>query len=326
MSNNLNKEALLEKYSTSWKSLNEYAHLSPIVGLGAVTVKQVEEYCGVDHDTFQVARQRLKKQLDMLGMYTDVARHVGTVVPGAEKTESYGYMLPLEDGSVTEIPCGHYTYFTPEAVALMNGELSDAVQISADQAGQEPSAKANNDTDTMAVKSVPFLGTELMAARDSDGQIWAGVRWMCDGLGLSHGQRQAQIKKIKTDTVLSKGWSKLILPTNGGKQEVFCLKLDFVPIWLVKISITPTMKREHPELASTLKKYRLFAKDMLANAFIAEVSDAFLPTCKDYPSALRAMADNYEKNIRLAKGGKDLFSSNAMLTNAEAYLEGNYAG
>ena len=28
----------------------------------------------------------------------------------------------------------------------------------------------------LEIKRVPFMGTELMAARDQDGQIWAGVR------------------------------------------------------------------------------------------------------------------------------------------------------
>ena len=28
----------------------------------------------------------------------------------------------------------------------------------------------------LEVKKVPFMGTELIAARDNDGQIWAGVR------------------------------------------------------------------------------------------------------------------------------------------------------
>jgi hypothetical protein len=40
----------------------------------------------------------------------------------------------------------------------------------------------------LEIKRVPFMGTELMAARDTDGQIWAGGRWMCDGIGLSKAQ------------------------------------------------------------------------------------------------------------------------------------------
>ena len=122
----------------------------------------------------------------------------------------------------------------------------------------------------LEVKKVPFMGTELMAARDTDGQIWAGVRWMCDGIGFSEGQRKRQIANIQEDTVLSKGGSNLILPTKGGTQRTLCLKLDYVPLWLAKIAITPRMERETPELAARLEQYQLKAKDVLAAAFLPQ--------------------------------------------------------
>lgn len=80
-------------------------------------------------------------------------------------------------------------------------------------------------TQELEVKTVPFLGVELMAARDADGQIWAGVRWMCDGIGLSEGQRKRQIANIQTDAVLAKGdqiWSSL-------RTEV--CRIPFVSNW-----------------------------------------------------------------------------------------------
>lgn len=120
----------------------------------------------------------------------------------------------------------------------------------------------------LEIKRVPFMGAELMAARDTDGQIWAGVRWLCDGMGLTEGQRKRQIANIQADKVLSKGGSNLVLPTKGGKQEVLCLKLDFIPLWLAKISITPSMEAETPELADRLEQYQLRAKDTLAEAFL----------------------------------------------------------
>ena len=122
----------------------------------------------------------------------------------------------------------------------------------------------------LEVKKVPFMGTELMAARDNDGQIWAGIRWMCDGIGFSEGQRKRQIANIQEDTVLSKGGSNLILPTKGGTQRTLCLKLDYVPLWLAKIAITPRMERETPELAARLEQYQLKAKDLLAAAFLPQ--------------------------------------------------------
>ena len=89
---------------------------------------------------------------------------------------------------------------------------------------------------------------------------FGGVRWMCDGIGLSKGQMQRQVTNIRSDKVLSKGSANLQLPTNGGNQEAPCLKLDFVPLRLTKISITPTMEREAPDLVERLMEYQLKAK------------------------------------------------------------------
>ncbi|AWY06874.1 MAG: hypothetical protein [Caudoviricetes sp.] len=123
----------------------------------------------------------------------------------------------------------------------------------------------------LEIKKVPFLGTELMAARDKDGQIWAGVRWMCEGIGLSKGQMQNERLKIQKDKVLSKGERNFVLNESGyGNREALCLKLDFVPLWLAKISITPTMEAETPELAEKLIEYQLKAKDVLAEAFLPQ--------------------------------------------------------
>lgn len=82
----------------------------------------------------------------------------------------------------------------------------------------------------LEVRKVPFMGAELMAVRDLDGPIWAGVRWMCDGIGLNENQARNERKKIQSDKTLSKGGANLTLPTNGGMQETLCLKLDFVPL------------------------------------------------------------------------------------------------
>lgn len=120
----------------------------------------------------------------------------------------------------------------------------------------------------LIVKNVDVLGDSIMAAKDKDGTIWVGVRWMCQGMGMTAGQWKRQITNIQKDLLLKRGGSNLILPTASGDQEVFCLQNDYLPIWLAKISITPTIQKEHPELAEKLLNYQLKAKDILANAFI----------------------------------------------------------
>ncbi len=124
----------------------------------------------------------------------------------------------------------------------------------------------------LIVKPVDVLGSQVMAAKDSEGQIWAGVRWFCQGLDFSKGQIDRQIKNIQNDSALSKGASNLTLPTNGGTQDVLCLRIDFIPLWLAKITITEKTRQERPDFAAKLLDYQLKAKDILANAFVEKKS------------------------------------------------------
>lgn len=149
----------------------------------------------------------------------------------------------------------------------------------------------------LEVKRVPFMGTDLMAAKDESGTIWAGVRWMCDGMGLSKGQRDRQITNINADSVISKGAANLRLPTAGGKQSVLCLKLDFVPLWLAKINITPAMQAETPELAERLEAYQLKAKDVLAAAFLPK--KARVGEAKPMTDYQQMMAEKWERDHAL---------------------------
>lgn len=120
------------------------------------------------------------------------------------------------------------------------------------------------------VRRVPFMGQELIAAQDSSGEVWVAIRWVCQGIGLSDGQMQRQLTNIGRDSVLSRGVAKLQLLTDGGIQDVLCLNLAYVPIWLAKIRVTPVMCRDNPDLADRLVEYQLRVKDVLAAAFLPQ--------------------------------------------------------
>lgn len=122
----------------------------------------------------------------------------------------------------------------------------------------------------LVVKEIDFFGDSLIAAKDSNGVVWAGIMALCGGMGLTKDQARNERRKIQEDLVLSKGESNLTIPTKGGNQEVLCLQLDYVPLWLAKISITPAMKENAPELVEKLVNYQLKAKDVLAAAFLPQ--------------------------------------------------------
>ncbi|WEA47268.1 phage antirepressor N-terminal domain-containing protein [Priestia aryabhattai] len=117
-------------------------------------------------------------------------------------------------------------------------------------------------------KAVNFHGAQLLGIKASDQKVYVAVKWVCQGLGLSKGQIQNERKRIHDDVVLSKGERNFILPTNGGRQEIVCIELDFLPLWLAKISITPKMQEETPWVVERLIKFQIDAKEVLAEAFL----------------------------------------------------------
>lgn len=121
----------------------------------------------------------------------------------------------------------------------------------------------------LLTREVDFYGDTIMCAEDnSTGKIYVGVKWVCQGIGLTEDQTKNERKKIGKDLVLSKGGSNLTLLTNGGEQEVLCIELDYLPIWLAKISLTPKMQKNNSIAVKKLINYQLKAKDVLAQAFI----------------------------------------------------------
>lgn len=132
----------------------------------------------------------------------------------------------------------------------------------------------------LAVKDVEFNGAVLRAAQVED-VIWVGVKWICDGLGLSEDRGKYERKKIQKDLVLSKGVNFYPLGTDNANSDVLCLMLEYLPLWLAKISITPTMKKENPELADRLVEYQLKAKDVLAEAFLSKRKEEVAPAVRN---------------------------------------------
>lgn len=148
----------------------------------------------------------------------------------------------------------------------------------------------------MIVKSVDLMGDTVMAAQDSEGNIWAGVSYFCNALGMNKKQKDWQTEKVQSDKILSRGAGKFGAGVFDPNNETIALRLDFVPLWLTKISVTKQMEKTHPELADKLLEYQLKAKDILAAAF--------LPKQNDFPRTTQAQIQllaqgNVELNQRV---------------------------
>ena len=108
----------------------------------------------------------------------------------------------------------------------------------------------------LVVKEVDFFGDTLIAARNKDGIVWTGINSLCRGIGLSKSQRDTQIQNIQSDEVLKRGCLKFQAGVFDPNNETLALQLDYVPLWLAKNSITPTMKGNNPELVEKIVNYK----------------------------------------------------------------------
>lgn len=186
----------------------------------------------------------------------------------------------------------------------------------------------------LIVKDVEFHGDILRAAQDSDGKVWVGVRWVCQGMGFDNERMKNERKKIQRDIVLNEGVKFYPLGSGNSDTQVLCLDLDYVPLWLAKIAITPTMQRENPELVNKLIDYQLKAKDVLAAAFLGnkkttediipvykpqgnmiqlQFPDIQMPTIPDYSNRLDEINNKIDKLY--AEMGK--FATAMINTNAD---------
>lgn len=144
--------------------------------------------------------------------------------------------------------------------------------------------------DNLIVKPVDVLGSSIMAAQDKDGNVFAGVSYFCNALGMTRGQKNRQVKNVQKDETLKRGCIKLGAGVLDEGNEAVALRIDFIPIWLAKISITDKTKQENPELADKLLEYQLKAKDILAAAFLPQQDGA-----KDIHGQIKLLAQGTDE-------------------------------
>ena len=166
------------------------------------------------------------------------------------------------------------------------------------------------------VKAVSFMGCNLMAAKTEDGTIYAGVSYICNGMGMNKNEKDRQIKNVQSDEVISSGCVKFDAGVFDPNNTTVALKLDYIPLWLAKISITPAMKAERPQLAERLIQYQLKAKDALAAAFIkkrpATMAEQLLEQAKlmvEQERRIKALEDGQEQMQNAVQQTMDIFAA-----------------
>jgi hypothetical protein len=81
-------------------------------------------------------------------------------------------------------------------------------------------------------RPVPFMGDELAAAMTAGGNIYITLPGVCRALGLN---TQAQFRRIVRTPSLAKHLRSIPLDTRGGVQQVNCLRVDKIALWLAGV-------------------------------------------------------------------------------------------
>lgn len=84
-------------------------------------------------------------------------------------------------------------------------------------------------------RQILFMDDDLAAARTAAGAIYVTLPGMCRALGLG---LRAQIRRVERSPALAKGLRVIPLDTRGGVQQVNCLRIDRVALWLAGVETT----------------------------------------------------------------------------------------
>lgn len=128
---------------------------------------------------------------------------------------------------------------------------------------------------SLVVKEVKFNGDNLIAVKDEKtGKVYTGVSYICKGIGLTKDQKDRQVKNVQADLVLNRGCVKFDAGVLDPNNSVTAIDIDYLPLWLAKVTITPKMQQEQPSVTEKLIKYQLEAKDVLASVFTKKILSA----------------------------------------------------
>ena len=149
------------------------------------------------------------------------------------------------------------------------------------------------------VALTPAGDDEVLAARIATSEIYLPVRPICGTLGVNWG---TQYRKIKADEVLMESVRTLRLQTHGGPQNLVCMDVEAIPLWLA--GIEPS--RVRVDLRDRLKAYKRWVRKVVYEAFARETgvvltaSTTLVPANPDI-AALESIAQMGEAIATMAR-------------------------
>jgi len=112
--------------------------------------------------------------------------------------------------------------------------------------------------------TVLFHGDEIVAVQQDDAIVFVVFSLLCGNLNL---ERTSQARRVQRHEVLRSGFATLPIKTEGGIQNMQCLRLDLLPLWLSGVQAS----RVKEELREKLIRYQREAAFVLWEAFKPQI-------------------------------------------------------
>ena len=144
-------------------------------------------------------------------------------------------------------------------------------------------------TKPLPQRIVPFYSDEIVAIQLPDGTIFVLFSRLCENLGLS---RWTQSRRVQNHAVLSTGLMMLLVETPGGPQEVQCLRLDLLPLWLAGVPA----RKANEEIREKLILYQTKAAQVLWREFKPQILDEAPPADRESALAINQLEQIIEQS------------------------------
>jgi hypothetical protein len=155
------------------------------------------------------------------------------------------------------------------------------------------------------IQLIEFYETSITAViGKTPDETWIALKPICDHLEIA---RHRQAEKIREDRTYEGRWQLMLLPSDGGEQETFCLALSFLNLWLASIS----PQKVRPEIQDRLIRYKQECAAVLYQHFFQKHGERTNNVAIDVVSHL----------TRIESGVSDLKSGQTDLTRKVDLIE-----
>jgi hypothetical protein len=134
---------------------------------------------------------------------------------------------------------------------------------------------------------IPFMGDELAAALTESGGIFISLPGMCNALGLNV---RGQTQRIRRTKELLVGLRRIPLMTRGGRQEINCLRLDQLGLWLAGIETA----RVKGEFRAKIEEYHRNLAPVAIQVFLRMAGVSYTPPVPSGNPEIAALAAQIE--------------------------------